>query len=175
MAAQKELNVSVAEGPQVSSSVELLPDAQDGNTQEHDLRLLDAIKLYPKPIFWSAVMSAAIFMEGYDTMLMGNLIAQPTFQERYGFPVGKGKYEIPARWQAGLNNGSVCGQLIGLLVAGSVSERFGFRKTMIVGLTVIVAFIFIQFFAPSLEVLEVGQVLFGKFKITRSLLIPLYT
>ncbi|KIY00393.1 uncharacterized protein Z520_04078 [Fonsecaea multimorphosa CBS 102226] len=162
MAAQKEVDVSVAEEPRLSSSpAEWLPDAQEGNNQEHDLRLRDAIKLYPKPIFWSLAMSAAIFMEGYDTMLMGNLIAQSTFQKRYGVPVGKGKYEIPAKWQAGLNNGGSCGQLIGLLVAGWVSDQFGFRKTMIAGLMVIVAFIFIQFFAPSLDVLEVGQVLFG--------------
>ncbi|EXJ80698.1 hypothetical protein A1O3_06982 [Capronia epimyces CBS 606.96] len=155
-----EVKTQVAEAPPTIQE-EWLPDAQDGNTQEHNLSLRDAIKLYPKSIFWSMVMSAAIFMEGYDTMLMGNLFGQTTFQRHYGQHVKANKYEIPAKWQAGLSNGSACGQMIGLLLAGWVSERFGFRKTMLAGLSIITALIFIQFFAPSLEVLEVGQVLFG--------------
>ncbi|KAH6962024.1 general substrate transporter [Ilyonectria sp. MPI-CAGE-AT-0026] len=141
--------------------IEWLNDAQDATAEEHNLSLLDALKLRPRAVFWSLAMSTAIIMEGYDTMLVGNLFAQSAFKKKYGHLVGEDTYEIPASWQAGLSNGSACGQLIGLLLAGYVSERFGFRKTMTVGLSLISALIFIPFFAPSLEVLEVGQILFG--------------
>jgi SP family general alpha glucoside:H+ symporter-like MFS transporter len=50
---------------------------------------------------------------------------------------------------------------MGLLINGYLSERFGFRKTMLASLAFITATIFIPFFAPSIEVLQVGQVLMG--------------
>ncbi|KAJ4327737.1 hypothetical protein N0V84_001846 [Fusarium piperis] len=143
------------------SHVEWLADAQDATTREHEMTLRDALKRYPKAALWSLAMSSAIIMEGYDTMLMGNFYAHPAFQRRYGIHGEGDSYEIPSDWQAGLSNGSACGQLIGLLLAGYIGERFGFRKTMMGGLSLIIALIFISFFAPSLEVLLVGQVLFG--------------
>ncbi|KAH8891244.1 sugar transporter [Thozetella sp. PMI_491] len=141
--------------------VEWLTDAEDATTEEHNLGLLDALKLCPSSVFWSLAMSTAIIMEGYDTMLVGNLFAQPAFQKRYGQPSTGTSYEISAPWQAGLNNGSAIGQLFGLLAAGYISERLGFRKTMMVGLAVITGLIFITFFASSLQVLLAGQILFG--------------
>ncbi|RBQ76463.1 hypothetical protein FVER14953_03326 [Fusarium verticillioides] len=107
-------------------------------------------------------MSTAIFMEGYDTMLMGNMFGLLEFWKRYGQPARGDTYQIPGPWQAGLTNGSACGQLVGLLVSDYMTERFGFRKTMTLGLSASAAFTFFPFFAPSLAVLEVGQVLFGE-------------
>jgi SP family general alpha glucoside:H+ symporter-like MFS transporter len=146
-----------------TTEVERLADAQDANSQEHDLRFLDALRLYPKSVFWSMVMSAGVIMDGYDIKLIGTLYAQPAFQKAYGRLVKDDSYQIPAPWQAGLSNGSICGQFMGLLIAGYVSERFGFRKTMLAGLSCIIGCIFIPFFSPSLAVLELGQVLFGTF------------
>ncbi|KAH7363390.1 general substrate transporter [Plectosphaerella cucumerina] len=159
MTTTKDTDTKVEE-PKVTQA-EWLADAQDATAREHGMRLCDALRLYPKAALWSLAMSSTIIMEGYDTMLMGNLYAQPAFQRRYGVQTGPNSHEIPSRWQAGLNNGSACGQLIGLLLAGYVCERFGFRKTMMGGLSAIVALIFIPFFAPRIEVLIVGQVLFG--------------
>lgn len=107
-------------------------------------------------------MSTAVIMEGYDTKLIGTLFAQPAFQKAYGKLVSEGKYQVTAPWQAGLSNGSATGQLCGLLIAGYVSERFGFRKTVISGLTIIAGLLFITFFAPNIVVLQVGQSLLGK-------------
>lgn len=145
-----------------ASELDRIADAHDANAQEHDLTLFQALSLYPTGVFWSIVMSTAVVMEGYDTKLIGTLFAQPTFQQAFGRETSPGSFQITAPWQTGLSNGSSAGQLLGLLVAGHVSEQFGFRKTMIVGLAGVVGLIFITFFAPSLAVLEVGQVLFGK-------------
>lgn len=141
---------------------EVLATAQDANNQEHELSLLQAIKLYPKAVGWSILLSTALVMEGYDTKLIASLFAQPAFQEAYGIQQEDSSYQIPASWQAGLTNGSACGQVFGLMIAGYITERFGFRKTMISGLSVLMGFIFIQFFAPSLPVLEVAQILMGR-------------
>ena len=146
-----------------ATEIERLADAQDAIAQEHDLSFSQALKLYPKGVFWSIVMSTAVVMEGYDTKLIGTLFAQPAFQKAYGQLVKADSYQILAPWQAGLSNGSSVGQLFGLLIAGHISERYGFRRTMITGLAIIIPIIFITFFAPNLVVLEVGQILFGEF------------
>ncbi|SMR59422.1 unnamed protein product [Zymoseptoria tritici ST99CH_1E4] len=144
-----------------STTVEWLSDAQDATVREQSMGIRRALKRYPKAAFWSLAMSTTIIMEGYDTMLIGNLFAQPAFKKHYGQRTAKGTYQIPAPWQAGLKNGADCGCIVGLLLAGYVSERLGFRKTMLGGLALFSAFIFIQFFAPSIEVLLVAQILFG--------------
>lgn len=149
--------------PATTKIVDEFANAQDGTNQEQELGFFDALRLYHKGVFWSFVMSTAIIMEGYDTKVIGTLFAQPAFQKAYGQQVKGDSYQISAPWQAGLSNSSAIGQLLGLLMSGYLVERFGFRKTMITGLVSILALVFIQFFAPSLAVLEVGQILFGRF------------
>ena len=127
-------------------------------SQERALGFIQAVKLYPKAIFWSICMSTALIMEGYDTALIKSLFALPAFRKQYGDPK---HHNISAPWQSGLTNGSSVGQLLGLVVAGYLSERIGFRWTMIGGLVLAAGTIFIQFFAESLGVLETGQVLLG--------------
>ena len=106
-------------------------------------------------------------MDGYDLKLTGLLFAQPAFNKAYGTLQPNGEYQISAAWQQGINNGSNIGQMIGLTFTGQLSERFGFRNAMIATLLVVPCIIFIQFFAPSLVVLEVGQVLLGKWSLFR--------
>lgn len=100
-------------------------------------------------------------MEDYDMKLIGSLNAQPAFTRRYGQQLPNGKYEIPASWQAGLSNGASVGSLIGLYLNGLISECVGFKKAMLDSLLFMAAAIFIQFFAPSIELLQVGQIVQG--------------
>lgn len=138
-----------------------LHDAQEAAEQEREITFLQSLKLYPAAIAWSVLLSTAIVMEGYDTKLIGSLNAQPAFTKRYGTLLPSGKYQIPAPWQAGLSNGATVGSLIGLYLNGHISERIGFKKTMLASLVWMTAAIFIPVFAPSIEVLLAGQVLQG--------------
>jgi SP family general alpha glucoside:H+ symporter-like MFS transporter len=138
-----------------------LQDAQAAADEESKSTFLQSLKLHPAAVGWSVVLSTAIIMEGYDMKLIGSLNAQPAFARRYGEQLPNGKYEIPAPWQAGLSNGATIGSLIGLYLNGHVSERFGFKKTMIASLALMIATIFIPFFAPSIQVLLVGQIFQG--------------
>lgn len=72
-----------------------------------------------------------------------------------------GDYQITAAWQAGLSNGASFGSLIGLYLNGHVSERLGFQKALLLSLSLMTAAVFIPFFAPSVEVLLVGQICQG--------------
>ena len=153
--------IAMVEQEPVAARGELLSNAEDATRKEHELTFSSALKVYPKAVGWSIFMSTALVMDGYDFKLIGSLFAQPAFSKAFGKRQSNGTYQIPAAWQSGLNNGSNIGQMIGLLVAGFIVERFGFRKTMMASLSVVPCLIFIQFFSTGLPQLEVGQVLLG--------------
>ncbi|KAL1953571.1 hypothetical protein VTO42DRAFT_2598 [Malbranchea cinnamomea] len=142
-------------------TADVLHGAAQATAKEHRMSLWDGIRLYPKAIGWSLLISTAIIMEGYDITLIGSFYAHPTFNRKYGQLMSDGSYGLPARWQAGLSNGMSCGQIIGLFINGIASDRWGYRRTMMVSLTCTLAFIFILFFAPNIEVLLVGEILMG--------------
>jgi SP family general alpha glucoside:H+ symporter-like MFS transporter len=136
-------------------------EAKIAADQEQSMTILEAIKLYPKAIAWSVVFSSAIAMEGFDLVLISAFFAFPPFTERYGVLGESGSYQIPAPWQAALGNGARVGEILGLLLNGWLCERFGFKKTMIGSLLLLMGLIFIQFFAQNIEMLVVGAVLLG--------------
>ncbi|KAF2172568.1 hypothetical protein M409DRAFT_17800 [Zasmidium cellare ATCC 36951] len=93
--------------------------------------------------------------------LINNFYAFDTFNRKYGVLTDDGTYQVPASWQAGLSNGANVGQMIGLLINGWASERFGYRKTVMTCLVLIIGFIAIFFTAPNVETLLVGEILCG--------------
>lgn len=99
--------------------------AKAATDKEHRMTLWQGIRLYPKAVFWSILISTCIAMEGYDVCLVNNFYAFAPFNQKYGVQGPDGTYQVPAAWQAGLSNGANVGEIIGLLINGWVSERFG--------------------------------------------------
>ena len=123
--------------------------------------IIEGFRLYPKAAAWSMLLSTAIIMEGYDVVLLASFYAFPQFNQKYGTMLPDGTYQVPAAWQAGLSNGANVGEIIGLFANGIISERYGYRKTMIVSLSAVICFIFIPFFAQNVQTLEVAEILCG--------------
>lgn len=141
-------------------------EAQQGANSEHTMSLMKAIKLYPKAIAWSILLSSTLIMEGYDLALLGSLYASPEFNKKYGtYSVDKEKWQISAAWQSGLSNGARAGEIFGLIIAGWVSDRYGYKMTTIGSLIFMICFIFILVFAPNLKVLVVGEILCGMYRV----------
>lgn len=138
-------------------------DAREATEREHRLSIRDAIRLYPKAIMFSVAFSTAVVMEGYDLSLVGSLMGFPSFKRRYGTAIDPetGEKIIGSQWQSGIQNGVQVGSIIGLYINGLVSDHFGYKKTMLGALIVMIATIFIPFFAPSVGVLVAGAVLQG--------------
>jgi SP family general alpha glucoside:H+ symporter-like MFS transporter len=146
------------------------PSKTHGNVVEHaraaaakeqDMTLLEGIRLYPKAIAFSIIISTCIVMEGYDVSLINNFYAFSQFNRKYGVELADGSYEIPARWQAGLSNGAYVGEMIGLLINGYASERFGYRYTLLACLVFLSAFITLFFTAQNVETLLAAEILCG--------------
>ncbi|KAJ9497583.1 hypothetical protein H2202_007007 [Exophiala xenobiotica] len=137
-------------------------EAKHASDSEHSMTLMKAIKLYPKAIGWSVLLSSTLIMEGYDLALLGSLYASPEFNKKYGvYNEAKEKWAVSAAWQSGLSNGARAGEIFGLLIAGWVSDRYGYKMTTIGSLVLMICFIFVLFFAPNIKVLVVGEILCG--------------
>jgi len=150
----------------VPNLAELTADAKAGAALEHSMGFRAGLKLYPKAMLFSWGISLAVIMEGYDTYLLGNFFGNQTFAHKYGSPSNQVKngvqqYQVTPSWQSALSTGSAAAQIIGLFINGIVSERIGYRWTMIVSLLMIACFIFITFFAVNVHMLLAGYVLSG--------------
>ncbi|KAG2414774.1 hypothetical protein HFD88_005962 [Aspergillus terreus] len=137
-------------------------EAKQATDEEHAQTLWQALRANRKAVAWSVLISLSIVMEGYDTILMGNFFAYPTFQQKYGQYYGERiGWQVSAPWQTGLSMASTVGCVFGGLLNGYFASKFGYRKVMMVALGFLTAFIFIVFFANSAAVLLVGQILCG--------------
>ncbi|VDB89533.1 Bgt-1085 [Blumeria graminis f. sp. tritici] len=152
-----------AEGdPTDRRELQLLREAEEAQMLEKNMAIGTAVKLWWPAILFSVAVSTGVIMEGYDNLLLAQFYALPAFCKRYGAPIGEnGAYEIPPAWQAGLSNGVMVGEIIGLHINAAAIDRFGYKKTMYGALIAICSFIFIPFFAPNLIVLLVGEILCG--------------
>lgn len=126
----------------------------DSTDNEHEMTVLEAIKLYKPGLIWTLVMSTTIIMEGYDTNLLSNFFAYPSFLIRYGNWVGVTPqtptgYQLTAAWQAGLSQGGAAGSIIGCLISGWLVTKYGTKKVVLGALVALSLAIFIVFFAPN--------------------------
>ncbi|KAJ6571051.1 putative maltose porter [Mycena capillaripes] len=136
-------------------------DAIEAENSEHSMTVMEAVKAYPMACFWAFVMSFTIIMESYDVFLMGNFIALPAFTQRFGVQTGPDKWVIVNKWQSALLMSGQLGALIGVFLAGPLTSRIGYRWATLLGLALMNATIFVTFFANSLPVFVVGQLLEG--------------
>lgn len=129
--------------------------------KEQKMTLMEGVRMYPQAVLWSILISTCIVMEGYDVCLINNFYAFKQFNRKYGDLLADGTYQVSAPWQSGLSNGANCGELIGLLLNGFVSERFGYRYTVIGCLALVAAFVTIFFTAQNTVHLLVAEILCG--------------
>jgi SP family general alpha glucoside:H+ symporter-like MFS transporter len=142
-------------------------DARDATNTEHRMTFLDGCRLYPKAIAWSALLSTTIVLEGYGTILLNSLLGFPVFRRTFGVPTNPNflsddrEYEISPVWQAGLINAAYTGQILGLMLNGLLTDRFGYHRVMVGSLICLSLFLFLTVFAINIGMLLASQVLCG--------------
>ncbi|RMZ83109.1 hypothetical protein DV738_g1209, partial [Chaetothyriales sp. CBS 135597] len=109
-----------------------IAEAREAREKEGSLTVRDALKLYPKAIMFSIIFSTAVIMEGYDLSLMGSFFGFPPFKNRYGTAPDP-----------------------------EVSEQIGYKKTMFGSLVLMIAFLFLPFFATNIQTILAGSILCG--------------
>lgn len=96
--------IGPAEDPQVldmdrqdsPSSAKVVHNAKTATEKEQSMTLLQGIKLYPKAVGWSILISTCIAMEGYDISLVNNFYGFPQFRRKYGQQMPDGSYQVTA-------------------------------------------------------------------------------
>ncbi|ODV95704.1 hypothetical protein PACTADRAFT_76140 [Pachysolen tannophilus NRRL Y-2460] len=140
---------------------EIILKTKDIAEEEKQVSVFEAVKRYPKEILWSCIFSLGVVMAGYDAQIISSFYALPSFQKHYGIPDGDDSYYITAAWQTALGMGSPIGQIIGTLFCAWPLEWFGRKKTYAAVNAGCIALVFMQFFAPSIQVLCAGEILAG--------------
>ncbi|KAK4448053.1 major facilitator superfamily domain-containing protein [Podospora aff. communis PSN243] len=134
--------------------------AFEATAQEHNMGFVQAMKTYKRAAFWSALISASIIMEGYDVTLLGSFYAYPSFRERYGEFLNEERgYQISADWQTKFNCLGAFANICGAIFNGWATARFGHRIVLMGSFIFLTGSIFVSFFAPSIEILLLGQFL----------------
>jgi SP family general alpha glucoside:H+ symporter-like MFS transporter len=112
-------------------------------------------------LFEELPLTSLQIMEAYCVFIMGSFIALPAFEEHFGVysPVAK-KNIIEAGWQSAFQAAGL-GALMGVFLAGPLTSRIGYRWATITGLMLLNGFIFVFYFANSLPVMFVSQLLEG--------------
>ncbi|KAM0325157.1 hypothetical protein ACHAQA_007696 [Verticillium albo-atrum] len=141
-------------------------DAIEAEEQELNMGVLEAVRGYPMASLWAFTMSCTIIMESYCVFLMGSFIALGAFKTDFGVmvgfnPDGSERWEIESAWMSALQASGPIGALIGVTIAGPLTSRIGYRWATITGLMFLNAFIFVFFFANSLPIMLLSQLLEG--------------
>lgn len=165
----------------------LASGALEGTAQEHSMGVFQALKTYKRAAFWSIRMCAAIHdrpkylflltlsahyiatvisttvvMEGYDVTLISSFFGYPTFRRKYGAYLDEESgYQISATWQQRFNCLGALANIIGALLNGWATARWGHRRVLMFCLFWLTGLIFIVFFAPTIEVMLLGSFFCG--------------
>ncbi|KAJ7260368.1 trehalose transport-related protein [Mycena haematopus] len=149
---------------EIENYAEVIHSAAQNDQTEHNQTISEAWAIHKKAVFWSVVLSAALIMEGYDVVVIASFYEQPAFLKRFGsVNPATGGLVIPAPWQSGLGNGSSVGGIIGLMINGWASERFGPRRTYIFSMLGMIISIFGPVFSQTLVQLTTSEILCGLF------------
>lgn len=99
-------------------------------------------------------------MEGYDVTLLGSFYGYPAFREKYGVWLNdEDRYQVSADWQTRFNVLAAVANIVGALLNGWGTAKWGHRKVLIVSLFWLTAFVFVVFFAENIETQLAGQTL----------------
>ncbi|KAI5955630.1 MAL1 [Candida jiufengensis] len=144
----------------VSKFIQLSNSAKNEDSKDKHMTLKEGLRTFPKAVFFSLVLSSCLILEGFDTNLLSSFWALPGFCKKFGVE-GPSGYQVPAKWQSAISMGYQSTQLIGLFFGGVLADAIGYRLTITPVLAVEMGFIFIQFFAPTKEILLVSYLCCG--------------
>jgi len=93
---------------------------------------------------------------------MGNFMALQEFKNTFGIVnPATGAKVIATKWQSSLQVSGQLGALIGVMIAGPITSRIGYRWATLGGLMALNGFIFIFYFGNSLPIFFAAQILEG--------------
>ncbi|RSH85472.1 hypothetical protein EHS25_004868 [Saitozyma podzolica] len=105
--------------------------------------------------------------------VLSSINGLPAYRKKYGHYTGS-DYQLSPVWQTAITEASIIGNFIGIFASSWFQDKYGYRRTIQIGLILSTGFIFIVFYAPNVAVMFIGQVgligliyVFGHTSLTR--------
>ncbi|KAK1818465.1 hypothetical protein LTR12_007145 [Friedmanniomyces endolithicus] len=155
-------------------------EARQATENEHNLSFRDAVRLYPASIGWSVFFSLGIIMTGISLSSPWGSDGLTAFKHSIRNCSATCTQHRPSSetWVTCIRvHGSsvlLGRQVVGAFFAPYPMEKYGRKKTFGACVILTAAFIFIQFFARTLPVLLVGELLGGLVLGTYATMAPTY-
>ncbi|PQE23862.1 putative maltose permease protein [Rutstroemia sp. NJR-2017a BBW] len=154
--------------PQISSTPapsSLAPSSPEPRELDADAPLTTTttkspLSSHPTSIAWSLFFSIGIILTGVNAQTIGGLFATPAFQRDFGY-LYDDSYIISAPWQSGIIVCLPLGMFFGACSVGYFMDKYGRKIAFLIAATISATFIFFQFFARSLTVLLLGELIAG--------------
>ncbi|KAL2870368.1 uncharacterized protein BJX67DRAFT_378346 [Aspergillus lucknowensis] len=138
----------------------LVADAQQGAHNEHNVGVIQGLRTYKWAAFWSIAIAMSVIMEGYDVTLLSSFFGYPSFRRKYGTYIDEESgYQISVDWQNAFNILAAVANIVGALLNGWLTSKYGHRIVLMGSLSVLSACIFITFFAPNIQAMLAGMTL----------------
>ncbi|RKF56255.1 Maltose permease MAL31 [Erysiphe neolycopersici] len=129
---------------------------------ERNLCTREALRSYTPALFWAVMVCMCTVMEGYDTILIPNFFAFPSFSMKYGiFNPATNNYQLPAEWQISLGISSAISAVLGIFLNGYLVSLYGHKKVLLGSLIFLSGAITAVFMAPNIGILCLGELLCG--------------
>ena len=128
---------------------------------ENDLRLIEAVKLYPKVTAWCLGLTSAILLWGYDNIIVGQITAVPAFQRDFGeWSAEEEEFIFPAMWLGLWSASSNLGSFFGSIAGGFIQDRIGRKLSLNLGSILAALGICVLFSSYWVEELEANRGVF---------------
>ncbi|KAF4552546.1 Sugar (and other) transporter-like protein 14 [Elsinoe fawcettii] len=145
--------------PTLSTRADLVEDVSQADMATKET-VLQCLKNNPKVVFYSVGACASAMLWGFDIGVNSITIALPGFKLDFGYQY-QGQLLVSATWNALWTAMSSLGMLIGGIICGFISDRFGRRVGFGSGSMLSIAGVGIQYAANTASVLLVGKIVNG--------------
>ncbi|KAH7403894.1 maltose permease MAL61 [Cadophora sp. MPI-SDFR-AT-0126] len=124
MATNEKINVELVEDMGNIDSV----DPYSSTT----ISIWESARQNPKVMLYTGLMTSGAMAFGFDIIIVGVITAVPAFLEKFGEKLGE-QYIIPSLWLSLWNAFMQIGFMVGSVINGSLSDKFGRKISMGVG------------------------------------------
>ncbi|KAK0623634.1 hypothetical protein B0T14DRAFT_428062 [Immersiella caudata] len=130
--------------------------------RETNMSFWEAVRADKRLIMYTIGFSGTIIMEGYGLATIGNILGLYNFNAKFGKPVFDENHQpTDPTLQTLFGLMAQFGSLIGIMITPYITDKLGYKKTVLVMVALCAALVTIPFFAQSVPVLLAGFFLQG--------------
>ncbi|CAG9978431.1 unnamed protein product [Clonostachys byssicola] len=141
-----------------AETAEDLSSAQ--NAEEQELTPTQALRKYPRVVFWCCFAIWILFLSSFDNQAGGVVLGIPQFRKDFGHAFDGG-YVLPAGWQSAHSGGPTASTVIGALGSSWVADKIGRKYTLALDVLNVLVGITLETISTTNPVFFAGKLING--------------